>query len=87
MSDFIHAREHLQGGSAVRVDCDHQCNVMLLDDRNFQLYRRGGQYEYFGGFFERLPAIVGVPHTGWWNTVIDLGGGRANIRYGISYVG
>lgn len=87
MSDFIHAREHLDAGATVRVDCDHQCNVLVMDDANFAAYRRGGQYRYHGGFFERLPALVGVPHSGFWNTVIDLAGGRANIGYNIQYVG
>lgn len=87
MSDYIHDREHLDAGSGVRVYCDHQCNVLVMDDHNYAAYRRGGRYEYFGGFFDRLPTVVGVPRTGFWNTVIDLGGGRANIRYEISYVG
>ncbi|MCL8351519.1 DUF1883 domain-containing protein [Acinetobacter baumannii] len=29
---------------------------------------------------------MNVPHTGTWNVVIDLGGGRANIRYNLSYL-
>ena len=87
MSDFIHAREHLDEGVRVRVDCDHQCNIMVMDDTNFASYRRGDKFSYFGGFYKRLPGVVSVPHTGWWNTVIDLGGGRANIKYSITYVG
>lgn len=86
MADFIHAREHLRGGTVVRVDCDHQCNVLVMDDQNFTAFRRRGRYQYFGGFYKRLPALVEVPHSGWWNTVIDLGGGRANIRHEITYV-
>lgn len=82
----IHAREHLEGGSTVRVDCDHQCNVLLMDDPNYARYRRSGEYRYFGGFFRRLPALVAVPHDGFWNVVLDLGGGSANLRYNISYV-
>lgn len=87
MSNFIHARDQLDEGTTVRVDCDHQCNVLVMDDHNFAAYRRGRAYEYFGGFYRRLPALVAVPRSGFWNTVIDLGGGRANIRYNISYVG
>lgn len=86
MADFIHAREHLDEGDVVVVECDHQCNVLVLDDHNFNLYRRGAAYHYYGGFFARLPARVGVPRSDHWNTVIDLGGGRANIRYNIGYV-
>src|ERR1700719_4119898 len=39
MSDFIHAREYLHQGDVVIVDCDHQCNVRLMDDSDFSSYR------------------------------------------------
>lgn len=82
---YIHAREWLNAGSTVRVDCDHQCNVLVMDDHNYSLYRRGQSFRHLGGFFKRLPVKLGVPNGGHWNTVIDLGGGRANIRYAIDY--
>ncbi len=85
MADFIHAREYLAAGDTAVVDCSHQCNVILMDDANFQNYRAGRQYNYYGGHFSRFPARISAPHAGYWNTVIDLGGGRANIRYNISY--
>lgn len=81
----IHAREWLDAGSTVRLDCDHQCNVLVMDDQNYSRYRRGQSFQHYGGFFKRLPAALGVPTSGHWNTVIDLGGGRANIRYAINY--
>jgi hypothetical protein len=83
----IHAREHLRGGAAVRVDCDHQCNVLVMDDANYARYRRDDDHRYYGGFFRRLPAVVKVPHDGFWNIVLDLGGGLAQLRYNISYQG
>ena len=82
----IHAREHLHGGAVVRVDCDRQCNVMVMKDGDYSNYRRGGRFHYFGGFYRQFPTAIGVPETGDWNVVIDLGGGAANIRYGISYI-
>lgn len=85
--EFIHAREYLEGGQAVRVDCDTQCNVMLTDDVNFMSYKRGQGFRYFGGQFKAFPAIITPPHGGHWNVTIDLGGGSANIRYSISKVG
>ena len=86
ISDFIHAREYLSDGDVVVVECSHQCNVLVMDDMNFQNYRRGERYRYFGGFFNRLPARISVPGSGYWNTVIDLGGGRASIRYNMGYL-
>jgi hypothetical protein len=84
---FIHSREYLNEGAVVIVDCSYQCNVMLTDDNNFQHYRRGGQFEYYGGFFQRLPARIAVPRTGYWNITLDVGGGRANLKYSINVMG
>ena len=86
MSDFIHTRDFLGRGDVVIVDCDHQCNVLVMDDSNFSSYQRGGQFRYHGGFYRQLPVRISVPHSGHWNTVIDLGGGRASIRYNVRYL-
>lgn len=84
--DFIHAREYLNEGDVVRLDCDTQCNFMLTTDTQFSSYRRGGRFQYYGGHFRYFPAQICVPHSDNWNVIIDLGGGRANIRYNLSYV-
>lgn len=86
MNDFIHAREHLSAGDIVVVNCSHQCNVLVMDDLNFQHYRSGRPFEFRGGFYKMLPARIAVPYAGNWNVAIDLGGNRAQIRYGISYL-
>lgn len=80
---FLHKREHLNGGDVVVVNCSHQCNVLLLDDSNFSRYQHGDGYDYFGGHYTRLPARIGVPHSGEWNIVLDLGGGSASIKHSI----
>ena len=86
MSNFIHAREYLDEGDVVIVQCSHQCNVRLMDDTNYRNFQSGNRHRYYGGHYKMLPARVSVPHDGYWNVIIDLGGGRANIRYNISYI-
>ncbi|TNL47918.1 DUF1883 domain-containing protein [Acinetobacter bereziniae] len=86
MADFIHAQKFLNQGDIVQLDCDTQCNFMLMDNSNFQKYRSGRSFEYFGGHYTHFPAQIVVPRTETWNVVIDLGGGRANIRYNLSYL-
>lgn len=86
MSDFIHAREFLREGDLFVLNCDTQCNFFILDDLNFQRYRRGERYQYYGGFYQRFPAKIAAPYDDNWNAVLDLGGGRANIRYAFSTV-
>ena len=81
--DFIHSREFLNAGDTVILDCDTQCNFMVMSDSDFSSYRRGASHHYYGGFRTHFPTSIPVPHAGHWNIVIDLGGGRANIRYGL----
>ena len=83
---YLHKPEHLNEGDIVVVDCSHQCNVMLTSDSNFQNYRSGRRFEYFGGSYKMLPARIAVPQTGYWNITIDLAGGRADIRYSINVI-
>lgn len=80
---FLHKREYLQEGDVVEVDCSHQCNVLLTTDTHFSNYKNGRRYEYYGGFYERLPARIAVPHTGNWNITIDIGGGSARLTHSI----
>ena len=84
--NFIHSREYLAAGDVVIVNCDHQCNVRVMDDSNLGSYRSGGRHTYYGGHYAQLPARIAVPSTGYWNVALDLGGGQANIRYNISYL-
>jgi len=82
--NFIHSHEHLNDGDVVVLSCDTQCNFMLTDDSNFSAYQQGrGGFTYYGGHFKYFPARIVVPHSGNWNITIDLGGGSANIRYGL----
>lgn len=85
--EFLHSREYLRSGQSVRVDCDTQCNVMLLDDHNFDRYRSGRDFNYYNGFYERFPAVITPPHAGYWNIVLDLGGASATIRHSIQIIG
>ncbi len=87
MSNFLHKREHLNSGCIVEVDCSHQCNVILMDDHNFSKYKSGQSFHHHGGHFKMFPARVQVPSTGFWNVVLDLGGGSANIRHSIRFIG
>ena len=86
MPDFTGERTKLERGDLVVVDCDHQCNIRLLDDANFEEFRRGRRHKYFGGFYRWLPARIVVPNAGYWNVVVDLGGQRATANYRISYL-
>jgi hypothetical protein len=85
--DFLHKRLHLNHGQSVVVTLDHQANVILLDDDNFGRYKSGQEFRHFGGHAKQSPITIPAPSAGYWNVVIDLGGGSGQIRHSIAVVG
>ena len=81
---FIHQRRHLNKGEIVQVDCDTQCNFMLLTDADYAAYQQVRRFSYCGGTFKRFPARITVPETGDWNIIIDLAGAKEEIQYNIT---
>jgi hypothetical protein len=81
---FIHQRHHLKGGDIVQLDCDTQCNFMLLSDADYAAYQCVRPFTYCGGTFKHFPARITVPETGDWNIVIDLAGAHGEISYNIT---
>jgi hypothetical protein len=86
MVAVAHERRQLGRGDLVIVECDHQCNVRLVDDDNFKLFRDGRPHRYYGGFYRTFPARLVVPSSGYWNVVIDLGGRRTAAKYQVQYI-
>jgi hypothetical protein len=84
--NFLHKREYLDEGDIVEVNCSHQCNVMLMTDSNFSRYKSGDSFRYHGGHYKFLPARIAAPRSDYWNVVLDLGGGSANIRHSIRVI-
>lgn len=86
MANFIHARQGLNKGDIVVVQCSHQCNVFLMDDQNFEAYKKRAKFTFFGGHAKLFPVKLPAPASGHWNVVIDLGGKQAEISHQISYI-
>ena len=86
MSDHLHKRLFLKHGDVVEVDCDTQANVLLMDDFEYSGYKARKSYRYYGGFFTQFPARLAPPNSGYWNIVLDLGGGSATIRHSMRVI-
>lgn len=85
---YIHSREWVDSGSIVSVQCSHQINVLVMDDTNYSMFKRGQSAKVYGGFYTGFPANISVPHSGNWNVVLALPPGRrANIKYSINIIG
>jgi len=72
---------HLPQGSAIEVTLrGSAANVLLLDAANLSSYKRGAGFSYAdGGFFERSPAMLGIPRSGHWHVIVDLNGGSGRV--------
>ena len=68
---FIHQREHLEEGDTVVIHCSQPCNIRLMNNANFRSFKNGARHNYIGGAFERFPARIPVPSTGFWNITLD----------------
>ena len=85
--NYLHNELDANGGDVVRVDLEgNAANVLLLDSANYNAYQRGGRYTYRGGYATRSPVLLTVPHAGRWHVVIDLGGGRGNVRAAVALI-
>lgn len=58
-------------------------NVRLLDTANFQAFKQGRSHRYVGGLARRSPVRLGIPHSGHWYVVIDLGGLAGRVSTGV----
>ena len=56
-------------------------NVFLVDYSNFQSYKSGRRYRYYGGHATRSPVRLSIPSSGHWYLVIDLGGYTGTVRH------
>jgi hypothetical protein len=78
----------VRGGAKVRFDLSGtEANTFIVDQLNYQRYRRGARFEYHGFHAEASPVHVHVPSTGHWHAVVDLGGGGGRVDASVSVIG
>jgi hypothetical protein len=63
------------------------CNVVLLDDVNYQRYRRGKKYSYYGGHTTQSPVILTIPESKVWHGVVDFGGYKGKADVSVTIIG
>ena len=78
--NFLHQELELGADDVVEVTLDHAANVQLLDTPNYEQYRQGKPYRYFGGHYQETPVQIAAPRGGRWHVVVDLGGGAGTVR-------
>ena len=85
--NFLHYELNIHADQIVEVTLDRQANVRLLDEGNFQSYRRGQRHRYHGGLAKVSPVRLAPDRPGRWHIVIDLGGYAGTVRASVRVVG
>ncbi|MCD6396137.1 MAG: DUF1883 domain-containing protein [Spirochaetaceae bacterium] len=78
--NFLHYEFQLKKGDVVEVKLDKQANVQLLDELNFNNYKKGKKYSQIGGLSKKLIINLTSPYKGHWHLVIDLGGHAGTVK-------
>lgn len=81
---YLHEDFDCTGDETVRVELDGQANVRLLNEANYNHYRRGSGHRYHGGLAKKTPTFLTVPGPGRWHVVVDLGGYAGSVRASIT---
>ncbi|MGL5655375.1 MAG: DUF1883 domain-containing protein [Fusobacteriaceae bacterium] len=63
-----------------------ECNVFLVNSSNFQKYKNGNQYTYYGGHTKSSLVDLGVPNYDHWYLVVDLGGYAGSIKSSVKII-
>lgn len=72
---------NLSKGNLIEVTLKgNATNVLLLDSTNYNNYKNGRRYRYYGGYVKKSPYNVIVPRNGTWFLVIDLGGYPGQVK-------
>ena len=84
--NYLHSEFNLEPSDVVEVEINKAANVQLMDYTNFQNYKNGRRYKYYGGYFRESPVRISVPHSGHWHLVVDLGGAGGVLRASSSVI-
>ncbi|MBK5909879.1 hypothetical protein CCR85_00020 [Rhodothalassium salexigens] len=72
---------HFRSGDMLIIDSTHQGTIRVMDEFNYNLYKRGLGYEFLGGFTCFFPATVTVPRAGRWHAMVAYEGDPPGLDY------
>ncbi len=71
----------LKAGQLVEINLSgNAANVKLMDSNNFNNYKFGKAYHFYGGYMTSSLTRLKVPSSGNWHVAIDLGGYRGSVK-------
>lgn len=69
-----------KGSLSVEVHLKSAADVFLVDSLNFQHYKSGRNFKYFGGHYTKTPVVITVSGVGRWYLIVR-GGGQYKYRF------
>lgn len=75
-------KQQKKGATAV-VTLDKQANVRLMTMSQYRTFKAGRSVRVMGGLAKKSPARLGIPNSGHWVVVVDLGGLPGKVRAGV----
>jgi hypothetical protein len=69
--NHLHKYLALNQRDVLKIHLSNPAQVMLLDDKNYSLYKDEMEYDFYGKLAKRSPFIIKAPHAGNWHLVIE----------------
>lgn len=82
--NHLHSEHNLEAGDIIQVTLDGRANVLLMDTPDYEAFKNGRAYRYFGGQAKISPVRLVPPRSGKWHVVVNLGGYSGTVKAGIS---
>ena len=84
MEHLLYDLDNLKEGSTVVVTLKNQANVQLMLRSEYNSYKAGRRYRYYGGRVTRSPFRITVPSYGHWVVAVDLGGYAGRVSASVT---
>ena len=84
--EYIHSKDYFEAGDVVVVNCSHQCQVLLMDNTNYDKFRSGQKFERYGGSYDHFPVKLQVPKSDTWNIILDFGDASVVVKHSIEVI-
>ena len=78
MSQIPYAESN--GTLSVNVELQHAADVFLVDSSNFQKYKSGRDFKYYGGHYTQTPVSITVSGVGRWYLIVR-GSGQYKYQF------
>lgn len=73
-------------GATVEVTLGLAANVKVMCRTDYRDYEAGRSYRFYGGYYDRSPALFTIPRLDNWYVAVDLGGHAGQVRASVRVI-